>query len=388
MQHERLPFFVPDIGEEEINAVTKVLQSGILTGGANGGPQVNEFERKFAERFGNGFDAIAVSSCTIGMILALKRLGVGSDNGDEVITTCLTFTATAEAIAAVGAKPVIVDINPATLNWDWEQVYSRINAKTAALLPVHFAGLPVDMDLLRIENAHGIAIVEDAAHALGSKFRGVPIGGHNFSTTVFSFYPNKAMTTGEGGMIVTSKPTLMADYRIVRLHGIYRSPDAMPWDYRVVEPGLKANMDEISAAIGIAQLEKLEVGQLKRQQIADAYTKAFADLDVELPPQPHPSDTHAWHLYVLRLPSWRCLRRATPTRNHFIQQMDSFGIGTSVHYVPLCLHPQWKKELDLHEADFPHAMDYFRRAVSLPIYPKMTAQDVDRVIDTVRSLLA
>ncbi|AUB36060.1 dTDP-4-amino-4,6-dideoxygalactose transaminase [Nostoc flagelliforme CCNUN1] len=314
----------------------------------------------------------------MGMIIALKRLGVGI--GDEVITTCLTFTATAEAIAAVGAKPVIVDIDPATLNWDWEQVVSRISPRTAALLPVHFAGLPIDMDLLRAETIHGICIVEDAAHALGSKFQGVPIGGHHFSTTVFSFYPNKAMTTGEGGMIVTSKPTLMADYRIVRLHGIYRSPDAMPWDYRVVEPGLKANMDEISAAIGIAQLEKLEAGQLKRQQIAEAYTKAFADLDVELPPQPHPGDTHAWHLYVLRLPSWR-------SRNHFIHQMDSFGIGTSVHYVPLCLHPQWKKELDLHETDFPHAMDYFQRSVSLPIYPKMTAQDVDRVIDTVRALL-
>ncbi|MEH1840132.1 MAG: DegT/DnrJ/EryC1/StrS aminotransferase family protein [Nostoc sp.] len=336
MQSERLSFFAPDIGEEEINAAIKVLRSGILTGGANGGPKVNEFERKFADYMGVGFNAIAVSSCTSGMILALSRLGVVP--GSEVITTCLTFTATAEAITAVGAKPVIVDIDPATLNWNWEQVYSRINSKTVALLPVHFAGLPIDMQRLRIESAHGIAIVEDAAHALGSKVQGLPIGGHKFSTTVFSFYPNKAMTTAEGGMIVTNNPTLMTDCRIARLHGIYRSPEAMPWDYRVIEPGLKANMDEISAAIGIVQLEKLEAGLRARQQIADAYTRAFADLDVQLPPQPQPGDTHAWHLYILRLPKWR-------SRNHFIQRMDCLGIGTSVHYVPLCLHPQWKKSL-------------------------------------------
>ncbi len=372
-----LPFFSPDIDEAEINAVTEVLRSGILTGGIGGGLKVKDFEKALANYLGE-MHVAAVSSCTEGMIIALKNLGVCP--GDEVITSCLTFTATAEAIAAVGATPVIVDIDPATLNWNWEEVGAKFGWKTKALLLVHFAGLPIDMNKAKSIAGNRAVIVEDAAHALGSHCQGVPIGAHEFSTTVFSFYPNKPMTTGEGGAIVSAHLGFAEICRVARLHGIYRSHDALSWDYEVIMPGHKANMSEVAAAIGIAQLGKLTTGTKRRQEIASAYSQALRNLNVELPPQPAPGDGHSWHLYVLKLKG--------RNRNEFLRQMGELGIGTSVHYRPLCLHRYWQNEYGLREQDFPHACDYFERAVSLPIYPTMTDLDIERVIFACSMLLS
>ena len=381
-----LPFALPDIGEEEIAEVVDSLRSGWLTTG----PKTRRFENDFAAFIGEGVEAIAVNSATSGLHLALEALSVGE--GDEVITTPYTFTATAEVIRYLGAHPVFVDIDPGTLNLDPSRVEAAITAKTKVILPVHFGGLACDMNaILGIARKYDLRVVEDAAHALPATHHGDLIGSLQSDVTVFSFYATKTLATGEGGMIVTRDSSIAARCRVMRLHGISRDAfdryvSVKPaWRYDVVAPGFKYNMTDLAASLGIHQLRKAERMQSVRQELAEKYDRAFADLPILLPPKAASGDKHAWHLYVIRL--LRGDVEMPGGRDRFIERLAEKGIGTSVHFIPLHLHPYWRDTYGLAPEDFPLAVEAFEQAVSLPLYTKMTLCDQERVIAGVREVL-
>lgn len=379
-----LPFALPDIGEEEINEVVEALRSGWLTTG----PKTARFEADFAAFIGDEAQALAVNSATAGLHLALEAVGIGA--GDEVITTTYTFTATAEVIRYLGAHPVLVDIDPHTFNLDPTQIERAITPRTKAIIPVHFAGLACEMDaILEIARKHKLRVIEDAAHALPTRYRGKLIGAHETDATVYSFYATKTITTGEGGMIVTRDAEIARRCRTMRLHGISRdvfdryTSTKPSWHYEVVAPGFKYNMPDLAAAVGIQQLKKAWRFQAQRQALAERYNAAFAALPVSLPPQAEAGDLHAWHLYVIRL------REDAPLqRDEFIQRMAERGIGCSVHFIPLHQHPYWRDTYLLKPEDFPAAQAAYEHAVSLPLYTRMTEADQQRVIATVTELLA
>jgi dTDP-4-amino-4,6-dideoxygalactose transaminase len=380
-----LPFALPDIGDDEINEVVDALRSGWVTTG----PKTKRFEEDFAAFLGEpGLHAVAVNSATAGLHLALEALGLGP--GDEVITTTHTFTATAEVARYLGADVRLVDIDPATLNIDAAAVEAAVGPRTRAIVPVHYAGLAADMDAIgAVAARHGLGVVEDAAHALPTTWRGRLVGTLGSSSTVFSFYANKTMTTGEGGMLVTRDEAVFKRSKVMRLHGINRdafdryTSQAPSWYYEIVAPGFKYNLTDVAAAMGLHQLRRVRGFQVRREQIARQFDEAFADLPLILPPRPrHAGDLHAWHLYVVRL------RDDAPLgRDAFIEAMYKAGIGCSVHYIPLHLHPYWRERYGLSPAQFPHSQHAFERMVSLPLYTRMGEADVQRVIDTVRRLL-
>lgn len=379
-----LPFALPDIGDDEINEVLDSLRSGWLTTG----PKTKRFEEDFSAYAGDGTESIAVNSATAGLHLALEAVGVGP--GDEVITTPYTFTSDAEVVRYLGADPVFVDIDPATFNIDPNKIESAISPKTKAIIPVHFAGLSCDMDaILAIARKHGLKVIEDAAHALPTTCNGRLIGSLDSDVTVYSFYATKTITTGEGGMIVTRNPEIARRCRTMRLHGISRdafdryTSTKPSWHYEVVAPGCKYNMTDVAASLGIHQLKKARAFQHKRQAMAERYDEAFADLPLVLPPKAPIGDTHAWHLYVVRLND-----AAPVNRDRFIELMAEKGVGCSVHFIPLHLHPYWRDRYSLKPEDFPHALHNYERAVSLPLFTKMTAEDQQQVITAVREILA
>ncbi len=376
-----LPFALPEIGEEEIAEVVDSLRSGWVTTG----PKARRFEQAFGEFLGDSsLHCIAVNSATAGLHLALEAIGIGP--GDEVITTTHTFTATAEVARYLGADVRLVDIDPATLNLDLDQVEVAIGPRTRAIIPVHYAGLAVDMlRLLDIARRHGLKVVEDAAHALPTTLERELIGTLGSNATVFSFYANKTMTTGEGGMLVTRDAALAERAKVMRLHGMNRdafdrfTAKKPSWYYEIVAPGFKYNLTDIAAALGLHQLKRLPAFQARRDQIAQAYFEGLADLPLILPPQAPQGDVHAWHLYVLRL------SEAAPVdRDTFIERMYAQGIGCSVHYVPLHLHPYWRDRYQLTPAQFPHSQRAYESMVSIPLYTAMTDEDVQRVIQAVR----
>jgi len=379
-----LPFALPEIGEDEINEVVDTLRSGWVTTG----PKAKKFEQAFAEYLGEPqTECIAVNSATAGLHLALEALGIGP--GDEVITTTHTFTATAEVVRYLGADVVLVDIDPATLNIDPKLVEAAITPRTRAIVPVHYAGLAVDMlAILDIARRHGLRVVEDAAHALPTTLERELIGTMGSDATVFSFYANKTMTTGEGGMLVTRNAELAKRARVMRLHGMNRdafdrfTAKVPSWYYEIVAPGFKYNLTDIAAALGLHQLKRLNGFQARREQIAQAYNEAFADLPLILPPQPIEGDVHSWHLYVLRLDD-----TLEMDRDVFIEQMFARGIGCSVHYIPLHLHPYWRDRYGLRPEQFPHSQKAFERMVSIPLYTAMTDAQVQRVIAAVRGIV-
>ena len=382
-QQNFLPFALPDIGEEEINEVVYAMRSGWVTTG----PKTKQFEADFAQWLGGGVEAIAVNSATSGLHLALEALGVGT--GDEVITTAYTFTASAEVMRYLGAHPVLVDIDPHTLNIDPARIEAAITPRTKAIMPVHFAGLGCNMQtILAIARKHKLKVVEDAAHALPTRVGGELVGKLASDVTVFSFYATKTITTGEGGMVVCRDADIAKRCRLMRLHGISRdafdryTSNKPSWYYEIVAPGFKYNLSDIASAMGIHQLRKADAFQQQRQLMADRYSSELAGLPLLLPPSAPAGDLHAWHLYVLRLSD-----AATVSRDDFIQAMFDRGIGCSVHFIPLHLHPYWRDTYKLQPSDFPKALDSFQRAVSLPLYTKMTSDDQTRVIDSVRSIL-
>jgi dTDP-4-amino-4,6-dideoxygalactose transaminase len=378
-----LPFSLPDIGEEEAAEVLDSLRSGWLTTG----PKTKRFEEEFAAFMGEGVKAVAVNSATAGLHLALEAVGVSAN--DEVITTPYTFTASAEVVRYLGADPVFVDIDPRTFNIDPTKIEKAITPRTKAIIPVHFAGLACEMDSLKaIARKNGLMIVEDAAHALPATFHNRLVGALDSDATVFSFYATKTMTTGEGGMVVARNPEIAERCRVMRLHGISRdvfdryTSTKPAWHYEVIAPGYKYNMTDVAASIGIHQLKKVWKFRERRAQMAARYDEAFANLPVMLPPRAPGNDMHAWHLYALRLSE-----TAPVSRDRFIEVLAENGIGCSVHFIPLHLHPYWRERYALKPDDFPHALRTYEKAVSLPLYTKMTEQDQERVISVVREVL-
>lgn len=384
MSTEFLPFALPEIGEEEIAEVVDALRSGWVTSG----PKTRRFEQLFTEYLGGELESIAVNSATAGLHLALEALGVGP--GDEVITTTLTFTATAEVIRYMGADVRLVDIDPVTLNIDVAAVAAAITPRTKVIMPVHYAGLACDMTaLLALAALHDIRVVEDAAHALPTSVAGQLVGTLASDVTVFSFYANKTMTTGEGGMVVTRDPVLAQRMRVMRLHGINRDvfdrfvSKTPAWYYEVVAPGFKYNLTDIAAALGIHQLARLPAFLARRQVLARRYHEALAGLPLVLPADAPAGDIHSWHLYVVRLAPGACI-----SRDDVIQGLSDHGIGTSVHYVPLHRHPYWRDTYDLRAESYPEADKAYLAMFSLPLYTRMTDADQDRVVHALSELLA
>jgi dTDP-4-amino-4,6-dideoxygalactose transaminase len=401
-----LPFALPDIDDDDIAEVVDTLRSGWITTG----PKARRFEEAFAAFLQEGagvseplskpvsepnsntntqspLQCMAVNSATAGLHLALEALGIGP--GDEVITTTHTFTATAEVVRYLGADVRLVDIDPATMCIDPEAVRAAITPRTKAIMPVHYAGLAADMPaILAIAREHGLKVVEDAAHALPTTSAGQRVGTLASDVTVFSFYANKTMTTGEGGMVVTRNAELADRIKIMRLHGISRdafdrfTAKVPSWYYEIVAPGFKYNLPDIAAALGLGQLKKLKAFQQRRQVLADRYQALLAGLPLVLPPAAPAGETHAWHLYVVRLSD-----EAKLTRDQFIAQLFERGIGCSVHYTPLHLQPYWRDRYELSAEFFPHSQLAYERMVSLPLYTRMSDADLLRVADAVRDVL-
>ena len=391
MPRDFLPFALPSIGEEEISEVVATLRSGWITTG----PRTQLFEAKFAEYIGCKH-AVAVNSCTAALHLGLHAIGLRP--GDAVITTPLTFAATAEVIYYFRAHPAFVDIDPDTLNIDPERIRQCLEQRKPrrryrAIIPVHIGGLACEMDvILGIARDHGLKVIEDAAHALPTAYKGKRVGTIG-DITAFSFYANKNITTGEGGMATTDNDEYAEAIRIMRLHGI--SKDAWKrytakgsWYYEIHAPGFKYNMTDIAAAIGIHQLKKCDRLYERREQIARMYDQGLAGVgEISLPPW-HPASAkggedgcrHAWHLYVIRLNP----KKLTISRGEFIELLKRQGIGTSVHFIPLHVQPFYRKTYGYRAEDFPHASAVYERVVSLPIYPKMTDEDVGEVIRAVK----
>jgi dTDP-4-amino-4,6-dideoxygalactose transaminase len=379
-----LPFALPDIGEEEIAEVVDTLRSGWVTTG----PKARRFEQAFAEFLGEpGLHCLAVNSATAGLHLALEALGVGP--GDEVITTTHTFTATAEVVRYLGADVRLVDVDPVTLNIDPAAVEAAIGPRTKAIVPVHYAGLAADMPaLLAIARRHGLKVVEDAAHALPTTCGGRLVGTLDSDATVFSFYANKTITTGEGGMLVTRDERLAARARVMRLHGISRDAfdrfqSKVPsWYYEIVAPGFKYNLTDIAAALGLAQLKKVHAFRARRAAVAAAYDEALAGLPLVRPAHAPAGELHSWHLYVVRLAA-----AARVGRDRAIEHLHERGIGCSVHYVPLHLQPYWRDRYRLQPAMFPRSQQAYERLISLPMYSRMTADDATRVARALAEVL-
>jgi perosamine synthetase len=378
---EFLPFHLPMIQEEEIAAVVQVLRSGWLTTGT----KVKEFEKQFSQLVGANY-AVAVNSGTAALHLALEAIGI--QEGDEVILPTMTFAATAEVVHYLKATPVLVDCQPDTLNMDPDRFAAAIGPKTKAVIPVHFAGHPCDMDRIRqIADTHGLRVVEDAAHALPAFFKSQMIGSIG-DITCFSFYATKTITTGEGGMATTNNPEWAERMRILSLHGIShnawnRYSAEGSWYYEILRPGYKYNLTDIAASLGVEQLKKCAAFHAARNRIAQAYREEFADLPEITLPSSAPGVQHAWHLYVIQL----CLDRLAIDRNAFIEALKERNIGTSVHFIPLHLHPYYRKAFGHRAKQFVNAAFAFERIISLPIYPRMSPTDVDDVIQAVRSVV-
>lgn len=381
MSNEFVPFHVPQIGEEEIESVVRTLKSGWITTGS----QVKAFEENFS-RYVECKNAVAVNSCTAALHLALDAIGI--EEGDEVIVPTVTFAATAEVVLYFRAKPILVDCEPDTYNLDCKRLEAAITSKTKAIIPVHFGGQPCDMgSIAKIARDHKLRVVEDAAHALPASYEGKRVGSIG-DITCFSFYATKTITTGEGGMATTENSELADRMRLMSLHGI--SHDAWKrytregsWYYEILYPGFKYNLTDIAAALGIEQLKKCNEFWESRRRIAMTYDQNFGDLPEIRTPVCRSNVQHAWHLYVIQLN----LARLKIDRNQFIEVLREQGIGTSVHFIPLHHHPYYRNSSDYGPRDFPNADCVFERIVSLPIYPKMTDVEVEKVIRAVRQIV-
>jgi dTDP-4-amino-4,6-dideoxygalactose transaminase len=375
-RREFLPFNPPLIEEEEIQEVVATLRSPWITTG----PKTKRFEEEFSAYL-KAPGALALNSCTAAMHVALACLDL--ERGAEVITTPMTFAATANVIEHVGAKPVLVDVEPDTLNIDPAKVEAAITPRTRALLPVHYTGHPAERDVLEaIARRYNLTMIEDAAHALPARFRGQPIGsGQN--PVAFSFYATKNLTTAEGGML-TAGPDFLERARIMALHGMSRDAwkrydKGGSWRYEIVAPGFKYNLTDVASAIGLWQLRKLERFHQRRLEIVEAYGQAFGAEEALEPPVKRAHVDHAWHLYVLRLRP-ELLRIG---RDRFIDELTRRNIGTSVHFIPLHVHPYYRDKYGYAPTDFPVAFSNFERLLSLPLHPGLTDQDVSDVIDAV-----
>ncbi len=393
MRDTFLPFSPPLIGDEEVAEVLDTLRSDWITTG----PKVMAFEERFAAAVGAPA-ALAVSSCTDALQVALAACGIGP--GDAVFTTTMTFCSTVHVIEHLGAHPVLVDIEPDTLNLDPAALRVAVE-KTAveacyaprAVIPVHHSGHPCDMRaILDVARDHGLVLIEDAAHALPASYHGDVIGGPGDGSvvraTAFSFYATKNLTTAEGGML-TGTPDLVDEARLWSLHGMSRDSwqryaKGGNWFYDVVRPGFKCNMTDLQAAIGLHQLPKLEGFQARRRAVVDCYSEHFAGLAGLQLPIRRPGVEHAWHLYVARLN----LDQLTIARAEFIDQLAARNIAASVHFIPVHVHSYYRDRYGFAPDDFPVAWSEYQRMVSLPLYPRLSDDDVNDVIHAVRDILS
>ena len=380
MPDEFLPIARPDLTEDEIEAVVDTLRSGWLTYG----PKTQRFEAEFAALTGTKH-AIAVGSCTAGMHLALLAAGIGP--GDEVITSTLTFCATVNVILHTGATPVLADVRHDDLNLDPEDVARRITPRTRAVMPVHYAGQPCRMDEINaLARQYNLRVIEDAAHAAGSRYRERPVGGLS-DASVFSFYAIKNMTTGQGGMVTTDDDALAEQVRLLRNHGL----DSNAWNryaatgspfYSVLAPGFNYGMTDLQAAIGLNQLHRLQENNRRRAELAARYTERLSALPAIETPTLRPETGMNWHLYAIRLHGLNISRDAA------IDTLKQHGIGTAVHFLPVHLHPYYRERFGFQRGDYPVAEDAFERLISLPLFPLMTETDIDRVCTALEAIVA
>jgi len=385
----KIPFVKIEIGETERRLLTQVLDSGWLTTAG----MAAEFEKQFAAKVG-ATHALAVNSCTAGLHLALEAIGVGP--GDKVIVPSMTFTATAEIVRYLGADPVIVDTERRTDLMTPEVVEATLKAhpEVKAVIPVHFGGQSVELfregggGIQEICQKHGVRVIHDAAHSFPAAEQGRPIGSIG-DITCFSFYANKTITTGEGGMVTTEDDELAARMKVMRLHGINRDvwdrfqKGAAKWEYDVVAPGYKYNMSDVAAAIGLGQLERADEFRDGRVRCARIYNERLADHDGVAPPRSRVAEEdHAWHIYPVTM-----TEAAAISRNEMIEQLSARDIGVSVHYKPLHRLRYYRETYDLSEADFPNAEWAWQGRLTLPLYPALTDEGVHYVCDTFLSLL-
>jgi dTDP-4-amino-4,6-dideoxygalactose transaminase len=377
-----VPFHRAPVGEEEAQAVSEVIRSGWLTMG----PKTFEFEKEFAKHVG-AEHAIAVSTGTAALHLSLEAAGVRA--GDEVLLPTTTFTATAEAVTYLGARPVLVDVDPITMNMDPEDAARRITQKTKAIIPVHLGGQPCDMDEIHaLAKMYHLRIIEDAAHALPSEYKGKRVGQIS-EFTCFSFYATKTLTTGEGGMITTDNSEAAERMCLMRLHGIerdawkrYRGDGS--WFYEVLEAGFKYNLTDFQSAIGLVQLAKCDAMRQARERIAQRYSLSFSSREELVIPTVRQDRSTSWHLYILRLR----LERLNKDRNGFIEALHRRGVTCSVHFIPLHLQPYYQRVCGYQLGDFPSAEREYLSCLSLPIYPGMTETEINHVISAVLNTAA
>lgn len=383
MRKEFLPFSTPTIGEDEISEVVDSLRSGWITTG----PKVKRFEEAFKAYVGAPF-AVPLSSATAGEHLALLALRI--KEGDEVITTPMTFASTVSMIVLAGAAPVLVDIEPGTLNIDAAKIREKITEKTKAIIPVHFAGQPCDMDpIFALAREFNLTVIEDAAHAVGTEYKGQRIGSFD-SISIFSFHPNKNITTGEGGMLCTPDEALAEEVSLLKFHGMNReawkrfSAQGNP-SYDIMLPGFKYNMMDIQAAIGLHQLPKLDGFIARRTEIASFYNEAFADVaEIATPALAPYEQRHAWHLYT---PLIR-IEKLTIDRDRFMAELKGLNIGSGLHYKAIHHHAWYREHLPQPEGTLPNADYASDRILSLPLFPKMTMEDAKDVVEAVKTVIA
>jgi dTDP-4-amino-4,6-dideoxygalactose transaminase len=378
MTEIHIPFSLPEIGEDEINEVVDTLKSGWLTTGKKAAC----FERDLA-KYAHARYAVVVSSCTAAMHIALKALDIGP--GDEVITTPFTFISTVEAIVHVGATPILVDIQDDTMNIDPEKIQEKITKRTKAILPVHYAGHPCDMDeLFALAKEYNLKVIEDAAHAIGARYKGVPIGGLKSDATCFSFYATKNLTTGEGGALLTNNEDISRRARLLSLHGITKDAwarygDDADWKYDLGDIGFKYNLTDIQASIGIHQLKKLDQMNRARKALVALYDQEFCALTCVRVPQTRAYVDPANHLYPLRV-----LRH----RDALIAELRKHNIGASVHFIPACTFSIMKKRFGFKEDDYPVTMQAFSEVISLPLYSHLNPESLRYVATTVKEILS
>lgn len=380
-RQEFLPYALPLIEEDDIAEVVDTLKSGWLAKG----PKTMEFEKQFAEYVGAKY-AVALNSCTAALHLSLVAAGIGE--GDEVLTTPMTFASSANVVIHTGAKPVFADIDPVTMNLNPKKIRGKITSRTKAIIPVHIAGHPCEMDeIMEIAREHNLFVLEDAAHAVYTQYKGKMIGTIG-NTTAFSFYATKNLVTGEGGMVTTNDEALYNKIRIMSTHGMSRNAwnryaEAGSWYYEILSPGYKDNMSDIMAGLGLSQLAKLERMQGIRQKLVNYYQAEFAKMpELEVPVELEYA-RHAWHLYIIKLN----LDKLSIDRGNFVEELKEENIGTSVHFIPLHMHPYYRDKYGYKSGDFPIAESVFERNISLPLYPKMSMHDANDVVDAVRRVV-
>jgi len=379
-QIQFLPFHRASIDEQDIESVVRVLRSGWLTTGS----EVRQFEGAFA-RYVGARNAVALSSCTAALHLALAAIGL--QEGDEVILPTMTFSSTSEVVLYFKARPILVDCQANSFQADPMAMERAITSRTRAIIVVHFAGIPADIEtILDIARRHKLIVIEDAAHALPTRYKGKMIGTFG-DITCFSFYATKTITTGEGGMMTTENAEVADRVRMLSMHGI--SKDAYKrytaegsWRYEILDVGYKYNMTDIQAALGLAQLAKSDVLRAKRDRVAGVYTAALSSLDAYETPAVPVDVQHAWHLYVLKVNP----DALSISRDRVIEELKKRGIGTSVHFIPLHTHPYYQQKLGYRTGQFPHAENHFEHAISLPLFPGMTNDDTERVVEALHDI--